>query len=486
MSSSEVTVTYLNIILYAVSYQLQRPVEPFLVRSLIHDANHDSGNDREESTANQTYGRLTSFFSLIQTIGSPLVGTLLDRIGPRQTSILVYAGSACSYWILANATTPTLLYLSKVPTILQHAFLVGQATVSSLPSNNDDEEDRLSSAKRRAAALGRMTTAYTIGATIGPALGGYLADSNDDLYAGARLAVWGSLISVLLSIVYLKDHRSITKDKKTSKEKQSHHEQHYTFLQSVKKTLSFLRHPTVGPLLFIKLLNGISSSAFSTIVPLILANKLHFSTTQLGYFMSASSISVAAFAAVGISTAMACVGNRSDRLALVGIGCRVLSIISFGIVVSWVLSTLHDNDAQLLSNEGVIITTLASVAISLSSHVHATSLTVLTTGSVSAEERGAILGLEHGLFSMARIVGPPLGTTLLSAGPAAPGSLVVIGADGLWRVIMICMIIDFALMACLKVWSTQQNSKIESIESQRDGDILVSNKPFVDDHDHSD
>jgi len=102
MMSAEAIVTYLNIVLYAVSYQLQRPVEPYLVRSLIHNTNDgggegggdpssssssSSGGGDAESSSNATYGRLTSFFSLIQTIGSPLVGILLDRVGPRRTSM---------------------------------------------------------------------------------------------------------------------------------------------------------------------------------------------------------------------------------------------------------------------------------------------------------------------------------------------------------------------------------------------------------------
>jgi len=89
--------------------------------------------------------------------------------------------------------------------------------VASIPDGNEDESP---SAMMRAAALGRMTTAYTIGATIGPALGGYLASS--DLYAGARLAVWGSLISVILSIVLLKDHAKKCKD---DSEKDLQHDQ---------------------------------------------------------------------------------------------------------------------------------------------------------------------------------------------------------------------------------------------------------------------
>lgn len=372
---------------------------------------------------------------------------------------MVYLGSAASYAILSQATSPLWLYCSKIPTILQHAFLVGQATVSS----------ESSASSSRAVALGRMTTAYTIGATIGPALGGYLGASN--LYAGARLAVWGSLVSVALSVLYLKDHQA--KKEKSDQPAKETPQNSTTFIQSIQRTLSYLNHPTIGPLLFIKLLNGVSSSAFSTILPLILANKLHFSTIQLGSFMSASSLSVAAFAAICIKPLMSFVGNQPDKLAFVGIGYRLLSIISFGLVVTHVM-TAHEEE---ISNTWLIITTCSSVTISLSSHMHATSLTTLTTGVVSREERGAIIGLEHGLFSMARIVGPPLGTSLLSSGP----SLFSTDADGLWRVIFTCVMMECVLMTCLKAWSSKQIKVAAEVELIGD-----DNKPLIEEKDHSD
>jgi MFS family permease len=172
-------ITYLNIVLYAVCYQLQRPVEPFLVQQL--------ANGGSESDVTRTYGQLQSFFSAIQTIGSPLVGILLDRVGVRLASTIVFLASAASYVLLAGATTMPVLFLSKVPTALQHAFLVAQATAAVATADAHPDV--------RAAALGRMTTAYTIGATIGPLVGGVLADSGD-LYAGARMAVLVSRSSV--------------------------------------------------------------------------------------------------------------------------------------------------------------------------------------------------------------------------------------------------------------------------------------------------
>jgi MFS family permease len=167
-----------------------------------------------------------------------------------------------------------------------------------------------------------------------------------------------------------------------------------------------------------KLINGISSSPFSTILPLILTNQLRFSPSDLGYFMSLSSLSVAAFAAVGISPAMFLLGNRPDRLALWGMGCRFVTLLVFGASVSHTLSVLRSPEEEphaVSSKKGTILAvTAACIVISLASHVHAISLTTLTTGSVPSRDRGAILGMEHGIFSMAQIVGPPLGTMLLS------------------------------------------------------------------------
>lgn len=57
-----------------------------------------------------------------------------------------------------------MLYLSKIPTVLQAGFLVGQLAVSQV--TNDGPE--------RLTALGRLTMSYTIGSVIGPTVGGWL------------------------------------------------------------------------------------------------------------------------------------------------------------------------------------------------------------------------------------------------------------------------------------------------------------------------
>ena len=160
-TDTTVGLVLLNVVLYAFAYQLQRPVEPFLIKSLSEGA--------DAKTVAKTYGRLQSFFQAAQTIGSPIVGALLDKIGARYCSVIVFLVSASSYAILASSTTLSHLFLSKLAATLQAGFLVAQAGVAAATATAPPAV--------RAAALGRLTTAYTIGATVGPTVGGYLGVS---------------------------------------------------------------------------------------------------------------------------------------------------------------------------------------------------------------------------------------------------------------------------------------------------------------------
>lgn len=62
-SSRTLLLIYVNIAIYATCFQIQRPLEPFLVEKL--GLSGDSGGE---------YAKLQSFFSLMQTVGSLLAG----------------------------------------------------------------------------------------------------------------------------------------------------------------------------------------------------------------------------------------------------------------------------------------------------------------------------------------------------------------------------------------------------------------------------
>jgi hypothetical protein len=80
-------VIHINIICYALSYWINKPVEPFLSSELGGDA--------------LTFAGLTTLFNLMQISGGFLVGALVDLPGGGRTGMLVtLGGSALSYGIL--------------------------------------------------------------------------------------------------------------------------------------------------------------------------------------------------------------------------------------------------------------------------------------------------------------------------------------------------------------------------------------------------
>lgn len=173
---------YLNVALYATCYQLQRPVEPFMIEKL---SKADPSSDGLVE-----YAKLQSFFSALQMVGSIFIGRFLDRFGPRNGFLLTFASSALSYFLLSRATTIDILYISKIPTIFQAGFLCAQTIMSQITSDGT----------QRSTALGRLTLAYTVGMVVGPAAGGFLG-STGDYYFGATLACYGSLLSCAITLL---------------------------------------------------------------------------------------------------------------------------------------------------------------------------------------------------------------------------------------------------------------------------------------------
>lgn len=85
-------------------------------------------------------------------------------------------------------------------------------------------------------------------------------------------------------------------------------------------------------------------------------------------------------------------------------------------VMATIVSIATTNNEDSDRKSGLVVWQVAAVSVfhALSAHSLATGLTTQTTGAVDREEQGALLGLEHSLFSLARIAGPSKGIMLLS------------------------------------------------------------------------
>mmetsp|Transcript_19350 Transcript_19350/g.31527 ORF Transcript_19350/g.31527 Transcript_19350/m.31527 type:complete len:355 (-) Transcript_19350:596-1660(-) len=265
---------YFLVVLYALCYWIQSPIEPFLVDRLIKNAGAGDGKDSaaSESEAMAAYGRIKSFFSLVQCIGSLVFGYILDLLGVRIGLVINFMACALSYYILSITDSIPMLYLSKVPGVAVAGFLCAQTAIIKL---TDEGEERL-------CALGYLTSAYTIGGILGPYLGGVLG-SKGDYFFGAKLAVAGCILAAGLVALLPSDlgKRKAPAKKKDEEETSSGKQESISWVQRAKEVVAL-----VWLYLFVKVVTSVANSMASASQPLILKNELKVDEAQMGLVMS--------------------------------------------------------------------------------------------------------------------------------------------------------------------------------------------------------
>lgn len=106
----------------------------------------------------------------------------MDVYGPKLVLLLSFGSSAASYALTGMSHTMTMIYISRLPTLLQHAVMATRTAVGESSSEAD-----------RARLIGYTGVAYGIGMAIGPVIGGLLA--KHDLRLSAWVAAAGSMLS---------------------------------------------------------------------------------------------------------------------------------------------------------------------------------------------------------------------------------------------------------------------------------------------------
>jgi OCT family organic cation transporter-like MFS transporter 18 len=433
-------IVYINIALYATCFQLQRPLEPFLVEKVI-------STNGGESDAKAEYARLQSFFSIVQMIGSLATGYFLDYFSVKAGFYLSFLSSALCYWLLSKATTMPILYLSKIPTIFQAGFLCAQLAVSH--STTDGTE--------RLAALGRLTMSYTVGTIVGPAVGGWVGASGD-YYFGARLAVIGSLMSVVLTfflppLVHAESGKLAPAANKNICRNPTD--------LIVKETPSMIHIISkVWLMLFTKVTSGVAISMTSSAFPLILKNIFGFNESAMGLTMS--SLSAVNSVANGIL-----LGPFVEFLG--GKTAVVVSTALYAMAAFFFLQAIFASPAatSLSSSGGLYIFIGCTFVLNVFQYVLSPALTGESTSRVSGHEKGTLLGLEHSLFAAARILTPQAGVSLLNAG----GISLVSGASGAIFVVLVA------------VWETSKHvllvspaGKVKRVDGEPDDDITTGER----------
>lgn len=68
------------------------------------------------------FGYLQTTFAVVQLCGGPIFGRFGDLFGSRAALVLSFAAAAVSYSILGLASTVSMLFLSRLPSVFMHAM----------------------------------------------------------------------------------------------------------------------------------------------------------------------------------------------------------------------------------------------------------------------------------------------------------------------------------------------------------------------------
>lgn len=403
---------YFNMSLYATCYQIQRPLEPFMVEHLNIDGN-----------VTYLYSMLQSFFFGLQVIGSIISGLLLDKIEIKYCFILNFTASALSYYILSRSTTMTMLFVSKIPTILQTGFLCAQVAVSHLTEKGAERVD----------ALGKLTMSYTVGSVMGPMLGGILSD----YYVAAQLSAAGSILSAILIFMFYPSNDMCysrpeedynDEDASSDATDVSNATTGSTTMQlslgsssgremsnsSVTSMIKIAR--SVWIYLYTKIITSVANAIVATTFVLVLKDIYLKDTQFIGMCLAVTTGCSATFNGLLLRKVTESFGENINHLILF---CIHASIVLCIFMAVFALPPL----VKASPYDGIWIYVCITILLGIFQYMLATCSTAASTAKVESNEKGTLVGMEHSAHAAARVFGPGIGALLLTHGGITAVSL---------------------------------------------------------------
>ncbi|KAJ8315392.1 hypothetical protein KUTeg_007542 [Tegillarca granosa] len=137
-----------------------------------------SSHARELGASPTVTGVIGSLYGFLQFFSSPVVGRWSDISGRRYCLIWCLILSAGSYALLGIASSPFLMFISRIPGgIFKHSQTISKSLLTDIVPDN-----------QLSRALGYFNAASSIGFILGPLIGGHIAETPGGFYKVALLA----------------------------------------------------------------------------------------------------------------------------------------------------------------------------------------------------------------------------------------------------------------------------------------------------------
>lgn len=339
-------------------------------------------------------GLLMASYSVMQFIFAPIWGRVSDRIGRRPILLMSILGSAISYFVFGFAEALWVLFLSRM---LQGLFGANFGAAFAYVADITTKENR-------AKGMGLVGAALGMGFIVGPALGAFLSEWGPHVgnflgYSGYHIfgmgfpAICAGFLSLTNFIMaYFRLPESLSEEVRSRLTKP---ESRWSFFKrSMKK-------PELSWLISMFFISTVGIAAMEATLALFVERRLDFGIPETGRLFAFAGLMMAFTQGYLLRKFLPKFGERKlivwgPLIAAVGLGS-----VAFANSLGFVLVSM-----SLFAIGGGITNPVVSAGVSL---------------VTDESEQGAVMGLNQGLSSLGRIVGPSMGGYLFThMGPGAP------------------------------------------------------------------
>lgn len=313
-----------------------------------------------------------SFFSLF---GNLLWSTLSDKYGRKPILLVCQLGTFAGFIIMAFSTNLTMLFISRiVDGIFGGNYPIAKAVVGDIVPPN-----------KRSKEMSNLGVAWTVGNLFGPGIGGLLS-----VFGILGPSIFGaglSLITMLTTLFFLKESNPRLVGTESTSELPD---------LKKKKPISFSLFKQREPRLLLMqgFFNNTSFFTFITTVSIFVTQRFELTITEIGWMISSMGL-IRLFVRFFIFAPL--LKKLGDKKTL------VIGLVAFSASYIWLIFLNHLWEYMAIF---VLVGFGASCTFAIMSG--------MMSRSVRKDQQGEMMGLSAAIDNVTHIIGPSLGSYLLS------------------------------------------------------------------------
>lgn len=372
---------------------------PILTLIFFDNQSHLFASDTSYAIRSMWYGVCVAIPHVVNIIITPFLSALSDEYGRRKLLLIGTCGALLFAITAALGIVWGSLSLLFLGRVIQGAFSrtnpIAQAVIGDISTN-----------QTKVLYMGYLQTAISIGAFIGPVIGGYFA--NQFFFAQLNYSVPFFIAAIFGLISFI---ITCTIFKETLTEKPT-----YVTNTSFKlhRMLTVFLEPRVWRISVILLLSQISWSIYYQFMPPVLKTILHFDAHALGLFVGLIALWLALATGFGIKL-------LQRYLSLNHILILSLYLVLVGTLLSFLFCFLN------MKGFGSLLIWLAAIPTAVGDVIAYSCLTALYSNAVKRTEQGSVMGICFIIVAIIWAMTAMIGGVLMSINTLLPSFIAPVG-----------------------------------------------------------